>query len=140
MGNRKEIGGLMSNEYLILYDGTCGLCHRSIRFLLERDSDHHFLFAPLQGETAQQWRKELEGKDEVVLVAQFNTKIPVFFTGIAAVKKVGEILGGRWRWLSWIPSSIGAKVYRWIANRRHKWWESQSCLIPDQLDRQRFLP
>jgi predicted DCC family thiol-disulfide oxidoreductase YuxK len=38
---------------LILYDGGCGLCHRSVAFLALRDRDgSRFLFAPLGGETA----------------------------------------------------------------------------------------
>jgi len=38
---------------LVLYDGDCGLCHRSVSFLAGRDRDGtRFLFAPLGGETA----------------------------------------------------------------------------------------
>ncbi len=35
----------------VLYDGECGLCHRSVKFLLKRDR-HQLWYAPLQGETA----------------------------------------------------------------------------------------
>ncbi len=39
---------------LILYDGDCGLCHRSVAFLARRDRDgSRFVFAPLGGETAE---------------------------------------------------------------------------------------
>ena len=41
----------MSPE-LVFYDGDCGLCHRTVRFLLARDPEGSlFLFAPLFGET-----------------------------------------------------------------------------------------
>jgi len=39
---------------LVLYDGACGLCHRSVAFLARRDGDgSRFRFAPLGGETAR---------------------------------------------------------------------------------------
>lgn len=35
----------------IFYDGSCGLCHHAVRFLLDRDPDgSRFRFAPLGGE------------------------------------------------------------------------------------------
>jgi predicted DCC family thiol-disulfide oxidoreductase YuxK len=38
---------------LVLYDGACGFCHRSVAFLARRDRDgSRFRFAPLGGETA----------------------------------------------------------------------------------------
>lgn len=38
---------------LVLYDGGCGLCHRSVAFLARRDRDgSRFRFAPLGGATA----------------------------------------------------------------------------------------
>src|ERR1700690_2928126 len=37
---------------VVLYDGTCGLCHRSVRWLLRHERDHALQFAPLQGATA----------------------------------------------------------------------------------------
>ena len=41
----------MSHE-LVFYDGRCGLCHHSVRFLLARDRDGAlFRYAPLFGET-----------------------------------------------------------------------------------------
>ena len=35
---------------LILYDRTCGLCARSVRWILEHERDHEIVFAPLQGD------------------------------------------------------------------------------------------
>ena len=36
---------------IVLYDGTCGLCHRSVQWLSRRDRGQLW-YAPLQGETA----------------------------------------------------------------------------------------
>ncbi len=42
-------------KHVILYDGVCVLCSRSIRFVLDRDPGGRFAFAPLQSESAQRY-------------------------------------------------------------------------------------
>lgn len=37
----------------IFYDGTCGLCHGFVRFVLARDRVARYRFAPLQGTTVR---------------------------------------------------------------------------------------
>ena len=37
---------------VVLYDGVCGLCDRSVQFLLARDRERVLHYAPLQGPTA----------------------------------------------------------------------------------------
>ena len=44
-----------SPQPLILYDGVCGLCHASVRWLMKRDRGR-LRYAPLQGETASALR------------------------------------------------------------------------------------
>jgi predicted DCC family thiol-disulfide oxidoreductase YuxK len=42
----------MSSPEHIFYDGHCGLCHRTVRFVISKDADgSQFRFAPLQGHT-----------------------------------------------------------------------------------------
>lgn len=36
---------------IVFYDGTCALCHGLVRWVLARDRDAAFHFAPLQGAT-----------------------------------------------------------------------------------------
>jgi len=38
---------------LILFDGDCGLCLRSIRFVIRHDRAGRFAFAPIRGRTAR---------------------------------------------------------------------------------------
>ena len=37
---------------IVLYDGVCGFCNGSVRWLIARDRDARLHYAPLQGETA----------------------------------------------------------------------------------------
>jgi len=47
---------------LVFYDGHCGFCHRTVRFLLHHDRDGSlFRFAPLHGET---FAKELPAEEQ----------------------------------------------------------------------------
>jgi len=39
-------------RHVVFYDGVCGLCDRSVQFLLARDRERVLHFAPLQGPTA----------------------------------------------------------------------------------------
>src|SRR5437868_14494686 len=36
---------------VVFYDGACGLCHATVRFLLERDRRGLFAYAPIGGAT-----------------------------------------------------------------------------------------
>lgn len=40
-------------NFVVLYDGVCGLCNRMVQFVLRRDPAGLFRFAALQGETAK---------------------------------------------------------------------------------------
>ena len=45
--------GSPAEQSIVFFDGVCGLCNWSVDFLLRRDRDAIFQFAPLQGETAE---------------------------------------------------------------------------------------
>jgi predicted DCC family thiol-disulfide oxidoreductase YuxK len=39
---------------VLLYDGLCGFCDRTVQFILARDAGGPMHFAPLQGDYARQ--------------------------------------------------------------------------------------
>src|ERR1700757_233690 len=43
----------MTEQTIIFFDGVCGLCNRTVDFVLREDRDRNFLFSALQGETFQ---------------------------------------------------------------------------------------
>ena len=43
-GNKKGPG----DGGIILFDGVCNLCERSVQFIIRHDPDAKFMFAPLQ--------------------------------------------------------------------------------------------
>ena len=49
---------------IILYDGICNLCTKSVRFIIQRDSRKQFRFASLQSSFANAYVKKSEETNE----------------------------------------------------------------------------
>jgi predicted DCC family thiol-disulfide oxidoreductase YuxK len=97
------------SEELIFYDGTCGLCHRVVRFVLAEDRVGKFAFSPLQGETFKQTvnekiRKELP--DSFVVVDQSGRLL----LRSDAVIHISTRLGGLWK----VLGTLLAVAPRWV--------------------------
>jgi predicted DCC family thiol-disulfide oxidoreductase YuxK len=128
---------------VVLYDGTCGLCSKSVRWILRHERDHELVFAPLQGETAAELRTKFpripQTLESVVLVdgdrAHLRSK---------AFLNVARHLRAPWRWgygLRWFPGFILDLGYRLIAAIRYKiWGRVDACELPSPEHRARFLP
>lgn len=133
-------------HHLILYDGTCGLCHRAVAWIVLRDRREDFVFAPLQGTTAKSLRKLLPARalsnETMVLIEKWRSESPRIRTEGAAALRVLWLLGGGYRvigWLYFLPAFLYNWAYRFLASRR-SFFPATSCLIPQRLPSQRFLP
>ncbi|MDB4958523.1 MAG: putative thiol-disulfide oxidoreductase [Myxococcales bacterium] len=134
---------MAGSEPIVLYDGTCGLCHRSVQWILRHERDHDLKFAPLQGATAAALRSRFpeipETLESVVLVdgdrARLRSK--AFLHG-------ARHLRAPWRWsyaLRWLPSVVLDLGYRVIAKVRYRiWGRAELCDLPSPENRARFLP
>lgn len=84
----------------VFYDGTCGLCHRAVKFLLRADREGtRFRFAPLGGETFRTLIPDAKKEglpDSIVLRAEDGRLL----VKSAALLHALERLGGRWRALA----------------------------------------
>ncbi len=132
--------------HLVLYDGTCRLCHGAVQFILNHDKEKVFQFAPLQGETAisllKDWRNKYPEADTIVLIENWKQSDQKrLFFGKAALR-ILWLLGGKWSLLgifSFLPSFLYDWIYRYIARNRFAWFGHQECLIPKKSDEKRFL-
>src|ERR1044072_4171380 len=122
---------------LVLYDGECGLCDRSVQFLLRHDRAGVLSFAPLQGDTAAArlaHHRLPRDFDTVVFVRDAGTAAEAAFVRSAAALQVLGALGGAWRltavfWL--VPRPLRDAVYRWVAHHRFGWFgRVDSCRLP----------
>jgi predicted DCC family thiol-disulfide oxidoreductase YuxK len=129
----------------IFYDGHCGLCHRTVQFVLKRDSRRIFRYAPLQGTTFEQrvspaLRSSLP--DSVIVLTSDGRLL----TRSDAILHIYGRLGGVWNALAAvmaiIPRPIRDAAYDFIARIRYSVFgrRSETCpVVPAEL-RARFDP
>lgn len=130
---------------ILFYDGTCGLCHGAVLFVLKRDGVGAFRFAPLQSETLA----ELVPEDaRAALPDSLVLREPDgrLFTRSSAVVAMLKRLGPFWRVMGallWIiPRPLRNLGYDLVAKVRHRLFKKpeDACpIVPKEL-RGRFLP
>jgi predicted DCC family thiol-disulfide oxidoreductase YuxK len=123
---------------VIFYDGYCRLCNRAVQFVLRRDRDRQFSFAPLQSETAAMALPGIQIKtqqpDSIVYLE--NGKI---YQHSTAVLRIMKKLGRGWQFMYAfiiLPAFIRDGIYRFIARYRYKWFgKRSSCALvpPDRM-------
>jgi predicted DCC family thiol-disulfide oxidoreductase YuxK len=131
-----------SPDPVVLYDGTCGLCHASVRWLLRHERDHALAFAPLQGETAAALRArhpEIPATlSSVVLIEDGRVRLRS-----KAFLHLARHLRAPYRWAygaRWLPGFVGDLGYRVIAAVRYRiWGRADQCALPAPEHAGRFL-
>ena len=131
---------------VLLYDGDCGFCAGSVRFVLGHeppDSRARLAFAPLQGALGTMLRErfpELAGVDSVVWYDPGGPSIRI--RSAAALATMAH-LGGVWAVLATlgrlVPRPVRDAAYDLIARRRFE-IAAPACLLPTPAERSRFLP
>jgi|CXWL01.1.fsa_nt_gi predicted DCC family thiol-disulfide oxidoreductase YuxK len=130
----------------LFYDGHCGLCHRSVLFVLRHDPDGSlFRFAPLGGETflATLPEESRAGLPDSIVVHTGDGRLLVRSRAAAHVLRR---LGGGWKLLGTllrlVPSPLADFGYDLVARLRRRLFERpvDACpLVPPNL-RPRFEP
>src|SRR3954447_10297893 len=126
---------------ILVSDGSCGFCSRSVRFMLRHEQRHDLLFVARDSELGKRLRRthRLESVQSMLWLEGGQV-----FAESGAVMKAAGYLGGWWSRLavlgSFCPSFILNGVYRYIAkNRRRLASNVVVCLTPDPEQRNRFL-
>lgn len=131
----------MGGPDLIFYDAQCGLCQRSVRFLLARDDGSRYRFAPLGGATF----KERAGTDRVPdsMAVLAGDRLLVRSD---AVLRILRRLSGTWALLAalgaGLPRPWRDRLYDLVARTRHQWFrrKPEACPALPPSWRERFLP
>jgi len=110
----------MNKEYIIYFDGVCGLCNSFVKLLLKVDSD--LKFATLQGNSGQKLLTKINfNKSEFdTVIFKKNDQV---YTKSSAVFEIFKTIGGLWKVFlifNVLPISITDAVYRYIALKRFK--------------------
>jgi predicted DCC family thiol-disulfide oxidoreductase YuxK len=129
---------------ILLYDGVCGFCQRTVQTILKYDTRGTMRFAPLQSPlgTAITARHRLAGVDSMLLVQRSAGAERVFIRSDAALQ-VASYLGGWWKLLlvfSLVPCPLRDFLYDVFARYRYRLFgKYTSCPLPPPEVRARFL-
>lgn len=136
---------------VVLYDGVCGLCDRTVQIFLKADRRGTLKFAPLQGPTAVSvlakhgvMQEDAGGFRSIIFVRGYGMPSEAIFLRSEGVLRILSHLGGIWWMLSWlriIPLFVRDAVYNWVARNRYQWFgKFDACrLLPPEWQ-SRFLP
>lgn len=131
---------------VLLYDGVCGVCNRSVQTILRFDRRGTLRFAALDSDFARrviERHPELRGVDSMVFVddpGQPGERIDI---RSAAALRVAGYLGGPFRMLlaaRIIPAALRDRLYdRFAAVRYRLGGRHDTCPVPAPGVRARFL-
>lgn len=118
---------------VLLFDGVCNLCNRSVQFVIKKDKKRIFRFASLQSELGmhvmQQYGLPVSDLNSFLLLE--NGKL---YTKSTAALRLTRKLGGGWPLLyafMIVPKFIRDGIYSWIARNRYKWFgKRDACWLP----------
>lgn len=136
-----------ARQNVVLFDGVCVLCDRSMRWLLAKDKREVLSFAPLQGETARRILGRHPKADRslatVLYARDVDTENETVYERSDAAFMILRDVGGLWHalsWLRWIPRALRDVVYDVIARNRYQWFgKLDTCQLPGPDESHRFL-
>lgn len=127
-------------DQIIFYDGDCGLCNRSVAYVLKHEKGKNIFFASIQSDFTKQLFQSKGWKTPDLSTVYFLENEKLFEKSTAALK-VSKYLKAPKSWLIAffiVPRFIRDAVYDFIAKRR-KTIVNEYCVMPTPEDRVRFI-
>ena len=110
------------NEFVVYYDGICGLCDFFVNLIVKIDSKGILKFSSLQGESGQKLLKDLNYDSDELNTVLFRANDQVY-TKSTAVFRIIKTIGGLWivfLIFNLLPTSFTDFIYKNIAKNRYK--------------------
>ncbi|MBR0345820.1 MAG: thiol-disulfide oxidoreductase DCC family protein [Rudaea sp.] len=135
---------MSSDNPVLVFDGVCVLCNRSVQFVLRHDRARRFRFATNESASGRALMIR-HGLDPAAPVSVLLVEDGRAHVESAAVVRVLAGFGGGWRiaaaTLHLVPTAIRDHAYRYVARHRYRWFgRREVCWLPDPRDAGRFLP
>jgi len=149
-----SVSGLdeIGDRLLVIFDGYCGFCNRSVRWFLAHDRQDRLRFVPYESpKIAGLLARHGIGAPELMLDPStfLVVRDPGSPTERLLVRSDGVLallreLPRPWpavaAGLGWVPRALRDLVYRLVARWRYRiWGRMQSCPLPTAEERARFL-
>jgi predicted DCC family thiol-disulfide oxidoreductase YuxK len=127
---------------IVFFDGQCVMCNGFLDWMMAIDRSALLRVAPLQGETAKRLLPPLSpNPKEWSIYVLDETGL---YSQSAAVIQILRRLGGFWALLTVggvVPVALRDAVYRVVASNRYQiLGKRETCRVPSEKDRSRFLP
>lgn len=132
-------GDLMSNN-IILYDGDCGLCNRSVQFVLKYERSPQIKFSTLQSSFSKDLFTKNNYPQPDLTTFYFFTDNQLYKKSRAAFKVIPFL---KWYWqplrlFSILPIPFTDFIYDFIARHRKR-IGGTFCIFPSAENRKRFI-
>jgi predicted DCC family thiol-disulfide oxidoreductase YuxK len=127
---------------IVLFDGICNFCVASIQFIIDRDPQEHFRFAPLQSSAGQSLlqKHNLNTDDFDTLILIEDGKA---YHRTTAALRITRQLKGLWPamyGLILVPRAVRDLIYNVLARHRYKLFgKRDACMIPSPELEDRFM-
>ena len=136
---------MLTNNYIILFDGVCNLCNKSVQFVIKHDKKNRFKFTSLQSDAAKELL--LQNNINKNLLSDLNTiilvKNNIIYTHSTAILHITKELDFPVNFIYYfkiIPKSLRDKVYSFIAKNRYKWYgKKDNCMVPTKEIKNKFI-
>jgi predicted DCC family thiol-disulfide oxidoreductase YuxK len=126
---------------MLIFDGACGFCQRSVQFILRHERRHDLLFVRRESNIGMQLRRAygLEVVESMLWIESGQA-----FARSRSVVKVAAYLGGWWCGIARIcaifPVPLLDYLYRLVAASRNRLLlNPKQCLSPTPEQSSRFL-
>ncbi|MBL7895836.1 MAG: DUF393 domain-containing protein [Bacteroidia bacterium] len=127
------------NKDIVLFDGVCGLCNRSVKFLIRKERKPELVFSPLQSAYGKSLLEKYGISTDSIVYVQNNKA----YTKSGAALRLCLRLKGLWPLMivfMIVPYFIRDFVYDYIAKNRITWFGSTGyCEVITEEMRDRFV-
>ena len=139
----------MEEKWIVMYDGYCNLCSRTVQWIIRNDRKKRFTFEPLKQQNhvlpppdlqnspiQNPYTQESPTRNSPIqgdtLILSLDEKI---YVRSAAVLKIAARLRFPWPLLGVflvVPRFVRDLLYKVVARNRRRWFgERSTCYIPD---------
>ena len=138
----KKAASRQHHEPILIFDGKCVLCSATVKFVLAHDRRRRVRFVVAQSPLGAALYRHFGLKSE-----HYDTNI-VLENGVALTKsessiRIFELVGSPWSLLTvlrLLPRFVREPLYEVVARNRLIWFgERETCYLPNEADRARFL-
>lgn len=141
--NDPDVPAFPDDKAVIVFDGVCVMCSAWARFVLKHDTARRYRLLPAQSDLGaalyRHYRLDPVNYETNVLIENGHA----YFRSTGSIRMfVG--LGFPWTIigvLRVIPEPWRDRAYEFVAANRYRWFgRSDTCFIPGDADKTRFLP